>query len=140
MMRLQQRRWTERRSFEIDRDGLQVEEKTLFSRMRYSVPFEAIPDQTFTIQSSSRRWFGLALLAGAAAAVHLAFAAGVPIFAGLWWLSRRSYVGLRCGRQLVLFQDAPAVPPFLDELQLRRVLYLRQRYARELDLPDVAQA
>jgi hypothetical protein len=140
MMRLEQRKWTERRSFAIDGAGLQVEEKTLFSRMRYSVPFEAIPDETFSIASSSRRWFGLAIAAGAAAVLHLLFLALIPVFAGLWWSSRRSYVGLRCGRQLVLFHDVPAVPPFIDELQLRKMLYLRQRYAHELDLPDLAQA
>ena len=140
MMRLEQRQWTERRSFAIDHAGLQVEEKTLFSRMRYSIPFEAIPDETFSLASSSRRWFGLAIVAGAAAALHLAFLVLVPVFAGLWWSSRRAYVGLRCGRQLVLFHDAASVPPFIDELQLRKVLYLRQRYGRELELPDVAQA
>jgi hypothetical protein len=126
MTSLSQRWWTERRSFSIVETGLQVEEKTLFSRMSYGVPFEAIPDDAFTVASSSRLWFALALL--------------IPIFAVLWWHSRRAFVCLRCGRHVVSFVDRPEVTPFLEELQLRKMLYLRRTYARELELPDLAQA
>jgi len=126
MTRLEQRRWTERRSFSIAETGLQVEESTLFSRIRYGVPFETIPDQPFSVASSSRLWFALALF--------------IPIFAVLWWHSRRAFVCLRCGRQVVSFVDTPEVTAFLEELQLHKLLYLRRTYARELELPDLAQA
>ena len=140
MTRLQQRRWTERRSFEIGDGALQVEEKTLFSRMRYSIPFEAIPDETFSVASSSRRWFFLALAAAASALLYWLLILLVPVFAFLWWLSRRAFVGMRCGPQLVLFQDASPLAAFLEELQLRKLIYLRRKYAHELALPDLARA
>jgi hypothetical protein len=140
MTRLEQRWWTERRSFSIAETGLQVEEKTLFSSMRYGVPFEAIPDDAFSVACSSRLWFALAVVAGAAALLYWPLAFGIPIFAGLWWHSRRAFVCLRCGRQLVSFHDARDLPPFLEELQLRKTIYLRRTYARELELPDLAQA
>ena len=139
-MTLVQRKWTERRSFTIAENGLEIEEKTLFSRLRYCVPFEAIPDDTFSVASSSRVWFALAILAAAAIALHVAAVAPALMFAFLWWQSRRAYVGLRCGRQLVLFHDRSPLPEFLDDLQLRKRLYLRREYTRELELPDVAQA
>src|SRR5262245_56644597 len=129
-MTLVQRRWTERRSFSILENGLQVEEKTLFSRTRYSVPFEAIPDDSFTVASSSRVWFGLAVAAAAATLLHLFAGPLAVVFAHLWWHSRRAYVGLRCGRQVVLFHDGSPLHVFLDDLQLRKRLYLRHTYAR----------
>src|SRR5262245_19098737 len=104
-MTLSQRRGTERRSFAIDHDALEVEETTLFSRMSYRVPFEAIPDDSFTIASWSRMWFGLTMAALAAIFAHPAAAVAAVLCALLFHRSRRAYVGLRCGRQVVLFLD-----------------------------------
>ncbi len=134
----QPRHLVNRKSFTLQDTGVLVEEKTMFKRRRFKIPFESIPTEGVEVTTNSKvaftaaallSVFGVLQMVGGLTPAYLLVA--IP-FAVWYALSKSHYIVYDCGGPVLLFyKNIPAedeVTNFLQLMQQQKQDYLRKNY------------